>query len=119
MAFFCYLGRKSFTKLSSKKLFHLNLKEIKLIQEWGSSTCFRLCFLYRYREILLYLSCDNFDTRRLLTNGSASSSRGNALSFRGTAYSNIHPLVLKIGLHLALKRIHFSSQKLSEEIINN
>ena len=53
-----------------------------------------------------YFPCNGFDICGLLTNGSASSSRGNTLSFRTTAYSNIHPIVLKIGLHLALKRIH-------------
>ena len=42
----------------------------------------------------------------MLTNGSTRSWSRTALSFRGACFLSIHPLVLKIGLHLALKRKH-------------
>lgn len=53
-----------------------------------------------------YFPCNGFDICGMLTNGSTRSWSRTALSFRGACFLSIHPLVLKIGLHLALKRIH-------------
>lgn len=53
-----------------------------------------------------YFPCNGFDICGMLTNGSTRSWSRTALSFRGGCFLNIHPLVLKMGLHLALKRIH-------------
>ena len=51
-----------------------------------------------------YFPCNGFDICGMLTNGSTRSWSRTALSFRGACFLSIHPLVLKIGLHLALKR---------------